>query len=252
MKEMRVAILVTGGTKGLGRATALRFARTNVDVFVNYHADEDAAQRTAEEITRQGARPHLVRADLGSVEGARTVVNSVAAVTDRLDQLVHCAVDTSLRGPILEMDPARFARATQCNGSALLPLVQSALPLLRPGSSVVFVTSHGSQATVSGYGAVGVPKLLGEGLVRYLAVELAPYGVRANMVAASTLDTQALHSVLTPERAKKWLDKAAERNPSGRRVEVEEVVDAIEFLCSERATMIQGQRLNVDGGFYLR
>ncbi|BEP13903.1 enoyl-[acyl-carrier-protein] reductase FabL [Acidothermaceae bacterium B102] len=247
-----MSILVTGGSKGLGRATALRFACQDVDVFVNYHADEGAATRTAAEIVEKGGRAHLVRANIGTVAGARAAISAVAEVTDRLDQLVHCAVDTSLRGPMLEMDCLRFAEAVQCNGSALLPLVQFALPLFRPGSAVVFVTSRGSQVAVAGYGAVGAPKALGEALIAYLAVELAPLGVRANMVSASALDTEALRSVLSEERALQWLDRAAARNPSGRRVELSEVVDAIEFLCSDRATMVQGQRLNVDGGFYLR
>jgi enoyl-[acyl-carrier protein] reductase III len=247
-----MSILVTGGSKGLGRATAIRFARPGVDVFVNYHSDKEAAEKTAAEIREKGAQAHLVRADVGTVDGARAAVAAVAEVTDRLDQLVHCAVDTSMRGPILEMDAHRFAQAVQCNGAALLPLVQSAMPLFRRGSAVVFVTSRGSQVAVQEYGAVGVPKMLGEVLMTYLAVELAPLGVRANTVSASTLDTEALRSVLSEEGARKWLERAAAKNPSGRRVELSEVVDAIEFLCSDQSVMIQGQRLNVDGGFYLR
>jgi enoyl-[acyl-carrier protein] reductase III len=247
-----VSILVTGGTKGLGRATALRFAAPSVDVFVSYHSDETAAHTTAAAITEKGGIAHLIHADIGTIEGARSTVAAVAEATDRLDQIVHCAVDTSIRGPILEMDAERFGKAVQCNGLALLPLVQAALPLLRPGSAVVFVTSRGSQVAVAGYSAVGVPKTLGEALITYLAVELAPLGVRANSVAASTLDTDSLRSVLSAERAARWLDKAAGKNPSGRLVELAEVVDAIEFLCSDKARMIQGQRLNVDGGFYLR
>ncbi|ODU07611.1 MAG: hypothetical protein ABS81_00445 [Pseudonocardia sp. SCN 72-86] len=247
-----MTILVTGGTKGLGRETALRFATPGNDVFVNYRSDDAAAEWTAAEIRARGAVPHLVRADVGTIAGARAAVAAVADVTDELGQLVHCAVDTGTAGPILEMDPEGFARAVQCNASALIPLVQSALPLFRRGSAVVFVSSRGSQAVVPGYGAVGPPKLLGEILISYLAVELAPLGVRANTVAASTLDTEALRAVLTDAEAEKRLARATELNPSGRRVEIAEVVDAIEFLCSDRATMVQGQRLNVDGGFYLR
>lgn len=250
--ESLMSILVTGGTKGLGRATALRFAAPGIDVFVNYHSDEAAAENTAAAIREKGGVAHLVRADLGTVEGAQAAVAAVAQATDRLDQVVHCAVDASLRGPLLDMEPDRFGRAVQCNGLALLALVQSAVPLFRRGSAVVFVTSRGSQVAVSGYGAVGAPKALGEALVTYLAVELAPLGVRANSVAASTLDTESLRSVLSEERAIRWLDRAAKQNPSGRLVELSEVVDAIEFLCSDGAAMIQGQRLNVDGGFYLR
>jgi len=247
-----LSVLVTGGTKGLGRATALRFAAPGVDVVVSYHSDEAAARETATAIRESGATPHLVQADLSTVEGARATIAAVSEVTEHLNQLVHCAVDTSLRGPILEMDPSRFAQAVQCNGLSLLSLVQAAVPLFTSGSAIVFVTSRGSQIAVAGYGAVGIPKTVGEALVTHLAVELAPLGVRVNSVAASTLDTESLRSVLSEDRAKKWLERAAERNPSGRLVQLSEVVDAIEFLCSDAATMIQGQRLNVDGGFYLR
>jgi enoyl-[acyl-carrier protein] reductase III len=247
-----MTILVTGGTKGLGRAVALRYSVPGADVFLNFHADVKAAEKTAAEIEARGATAHLVQADLGTVEGAEYLMASVADQTDRLDQLVHCAVDTSVRGPLLEMDRRLFGKALQCNGSSLLTLVQLAVPMFLSGSSVVFVTSRGSQVAVAGYGALGPAKSLGEALITYLAVELAPLGVRANTIAASTLDTDALRSVLSEDRAVKWLERAAVRNPSGRRVELSEVVDAIEFLCSDRAAMIQGQRLNVDGGFYLR
>jgi enoyl-[acyl-carrier protein] reductase III len=194
----------------------------------------------------------LIKADIGTIEGARSTVAVVAAVTDQLDHLVHCAVDTSVRGPLLDMDAHSFARAAQCNGSALLPLTQAALPLFRRGSAIVSGSSRGSQIQVPGYGAVGPAKMLGEMLMTYLAVELAPLGVRANTVAAGTLDTSALRAVLTDHEAEQRLALVAERSPSCRRVKLSEVVDAIEFLCSDRAQMIQGQRLNVDGGYYLR
>ncbi|WP_433503135.1 SDR family oxidoreductase [Pseudonocardia halophobica] len=86
----------------------------------------------------------------------------------------------------------------------------------------------------------------------FLAVELAPLGVRANTVSASTSNTEALRSVLTHEEAEERLARAAALNSSGRRVEIDEVVDAVEFVCSDRATMMQGQRLTMDGGFHLR
>lgn len=247
-----MTILITGGSKGLGRAIALRFARRGDDVIINYHSDDESAKLTAELVMDQGGRAHLVKSDVRTIEGAYAAVDAVAAVSDRLDQLVHCAVDASVRGPVLEMDPARFAKAVQCNSSALIPLVQRALPLFQRGSSVIFVSSRGSEAVVPGYAAVGVPKSMAETLIRYLAVELAPLGVRANTVAASAMDTDALRSVLTDAEAEARLRRAAEENPSGRNIELAEVVDAIEFLTSPRASMIQGQRLNVDGGFYLR
>lgn len=247
-----MSILVTGGSKGLGRAVALRYAEQGTDVFINFAHDAAVAERTAAQVREAGGKPHLIQADSGTIEGARAIIAAVAKATDRLDQLVHCAVDSTVNGPLLQMDPARFMRAMQCNGTALIPLVQAALPLFRAGSAVVFVTSRGAEAVVPGYAAIGVCKAAAEMLVKYLAVELAPLGVRANTVSAATLDAEALRAVLTEAEAEARLARATELNPSGRRVELSEVVDAIEFLCSERAAMVQGQRLCVDGGFYLR
>jgi enoyl-[acyl-carrier protein] reductase III len=247
-----VSILITGGSKGLGRAIAVRFAQRGDEVFINYHSDDASAAATAAAVEAAGGKAHLVKADVSTIEGAYATVDVVAATTGRLGQLVHCAVDTTVRGPVLEMDPFAFAKALQCNASALIPLVQRALPLFHRGSSVIFLTSRGSQAVVAGYGAVGVPKAMAEVLIQYLAVELAPLGVRANCVAASAMDTDALRAVLTEEEAQARLKRASELNPSGRNIELDEVVDTIEFLASDRAVMVQGQRLNVDGGFYLR
>lgn len=247
-----MSILVTGGSKGVGRETALRFARPGTDVFVNYHADDSAAETTAAAIADRGARPHLIKSDVRTVEGVTAILQSVAAVTERLDVVVHCAVDTSMPGPALTLDPHAFASAVQANGSAVLGLTQSALPLMRAGGSIIFVTSRGSHAVVPGYAAVGAPKALGEILIKYLAVELAPLGIRANCVMGSAMDTDALRSALPPGEAEARLRVAAETNPSGRRIEIAELVDAIEFLASDGARMIQGQRLVVDGGYYLR
>ena len=100
-----MAILVTGGTKGIGLAIARRFAKPGTDVFLNYLSDHAAADRAREAVAAAGARAHLLPGDVGTPEGARAVLERVAAVADRLDQLVHCAVRV-IPGPLLAIDPA--------------------------------------------------------------------------------------------------------------------------------------------------
>jgi enoyl-[acyl-carrier protein] reductase III len=123
-----------------------------------------------------------------------------AAVTDRLDQVVHCAVDAS-GSSALAADPARFARAVSTNGTSPLFLVQAALPLLRRGSNVTYLTSRGGRIVVPKYAAVGVAKALAESLMRYLAVELAPSGVRINAVAPAIVETDAVRTLFGAEAA---------------------------------------------------
>ena len=244
-----MAILVTGGTKGIGLAIARRFAKPGTDVFLNYLSDHEAAERAREAVAAAGARVHLLPGDVGTPEGARAVLERVAAVADRLDQLVHCAVRV-IPGPLLAIDPADFTAAVNLNGTALLYLVQAARPLLRRGSTVFFLSSRGSRVALPNYAAVGVPKALAECLVRYLALELAPLGVRANCVAPGMVDTEALRRVYG-ERTDELLRQAAASNPSGRNVVDDDYCGLIEFLASPAAEMIQGQVVFVTGGSYL-
>lgn len=243
-------ILITGGSKGVGRAIALKFAVPGNTIFINYHSDEQSAERTADEVTARNARAVTVKVDVGTPQGCRQLIDTVRETADRLDVVVHGAV-RSITGPTLALDPAEFAAATELNASALLYLTQAALPLLKRGSSIVFLTSKGSVAAVPDYAALGAPKAMAEALVRYLAVELAPKGVRINSVSAGPMDTEAFRSMFA-SGARERLAAAAAANPSGRAVEVDDVADLVEFLASDGAEMIQGQRIHVDGGLYLR
>lgn len=244
-----MSILVTGGTKGIGLAIALRFSKPGNDVFVNYHRDETAATRAVEEIESRGARAVAVLADVGTPEGARSVLASVAERVDHLDQLVHCAVRV-VPAPALEADPHEFTAAVNLNGTALLYLAQAAAPLFRPGSTVFFVTSRGGRMVLPNYAAVGVAKALAESLVRYLAVELAPRGVRVNAVGPAAVDTEALRQVFG-KRTDAILAEQAAANPSGRGVTHDDYTGLVEFLAGPEAAMIQGQVIFVNGGLNL-
>lgn len=244
-----MAILVTGGTKGIGLAIARRFARPGVDVFLNYRADDDAAHKARDGIEALGARCHVLKGDVGTPAGAAAVLDEVKARTDRLDQLVHCAVKV-LPGPLLGIDPVAFTEAINLNGTAIVYLVQAARPLLRRGSTVFFLSSRGSRVPVPNYAAVGAGKSLAESLVRYLAIELAPLGVRANCVSPGAVDTEALRQVYG-DKTDEILRQSAAANPSGRNVTDDDYCSLIEYLASPGAAMIQGQVVFVNGGSYL-
>jgi enoyl-[acyl-carrier protein] reductase III len=244
-----MSILVTGGSKGIGLAIARRFAKPKSDVFLNFLADTASADRAKAEIEALGARCHLVQGDVGTPEGAKAVLAAVAARTDRLDQLVHCAVKV-VPEPLLTVDPAAFTQAINLNGTALVYLVQAARPLFAPGSTVFFLSSRGSRTPLPNYAAVGAGKSLAESLIRYLALELAPLGVRANCVAPSAVDTAALRQVYG-ERTDEIMRQSAATNPSGRNVTDDDYCSLIEYLASPSAAMIQGQVIFVTGGSYL-
>ena len=241
-----MAILVAGGTKGIGLAIAKAFARDAGDIFLAYHSDEAAARRAEGEIAGLGARAHLIKADAGSPAGCLAIIDAVRQATERLDQVVHCAVD-AYASSALAADPERFSRAVTVNGASLLFLVQAALPLLRRGGTIFYLTSRGGRIVVPNYAAVGVAKALAESLMRYLAVELAPRGIRINAVAPAIVETEAVKSLFGAE-ARSLVASAASHNPSGRGVTDADYTNLIRWLASPEAEFIQGQVIFVNGG----
>lgn len=241
-----MSICVTGGSSGLGRAIAERFAVPGNDVFVNYHADDAAAEETAAAVTAAGATAHLVKVDVGTPAGCRELLAAVAARVDRLDQLVHCAA-MPVPGPLLEADPDELAQAVSVNALALVHLVREAGPLLGDGSTVTFLTSRGARLVIPNYGSLGVSKALAEHIVRYLAVEVAGRGIRVNSVSPGAVDTRAFRAMF-PDTFEQRLAAAAAANPTGRGLQISEAADVVEMLSRPECAMVNGQTLTVDGG----
>jgi len=237
-----VTVFVTGGSRGIGRAIALRLARDGASrVAIGYLRNDRAAEETAEELRALGAEPVLVR---GNVTSAR-VLEEVAALGP-LDVLVHNAATGVIR-PALETEDRHWDWTMNANARALLQLARAAVPQMRSGSSIVAISSLGAQRVLENYVLVGTSKAALESLVRYLGVELAAKGIRVNAVSGGVVETGALEHF--PNREEMLAAGAA--NPVGRLVEPDDIAGAVAFLCSPDAEMIRGQTLVVDGGFSL-
>jgi NAD(P)-dependent dehydrogenase (short-subunit alcohol dehydrogenase family) len=241
-----MAILITGGTKGIGLAIGKAFATPAATVILNYFSDDAAARKSKADIEALGAACHLVKADAGTIDGCRKIAEASRRAASRIDQVVHCAVD-AYATTTLAADPERFTRAVNTNGVSLLYLVQSVLPLLVKGSTIFFLSSRGGRVVVPNYAAIGVGKALSESLVRYLAVELAPKGIRVNCIAPSIVETDAVRT-LFGDKSAELVRHSAETNPSGRNVEATDYTNLLKFLASPEAEFITGQVVFVNGG----
>jgi enoyl-[acyl-carrier protein] reductase III len=237
------SVFVTGGSRGIGKAIALRFAALGAArVAIGYLRNDSAAETTAEELRGAGAEPVLVRGNVGSERVARAV-----AGLGELRALVHNAATGVIR-PALELEKKHWDWTLDANAHALVALAQAAAPQMQPGASIVALSSLGSTRVLDNYVLVGTSKAALEALVRYLAVELAPRQIRVNAVSAGVVDTEALEHFPNKEE---MLRMARERTPAGRMVEPADVADAVVWLCSPGAEMVRGHTLVVDGGFSL-
>jgi enoyl-[acyl-carrier protein] reductase III len=221
-------VFVTGGSRGIGKAIAHRFADLGgARIAIGYLRNDKAAEETAEELRAKGAEPVLVR---GNVSSDR-VVREVAELGP-IRALVHNAATGVIR-PALETEDKHWDWTLNANARAFLSLTRAAAPQMTAGASIVAISSLGSTRVLEDYVLVGTSKAALESLVRYLAVELAPRGIRVNAVSGGVVE---------------WGTK---RTPAGRLVEPEDIANAVAFLCSPEAEMIRGHVLVVDGGFML-
>jgi enoyl-[acyl-carrier protein] reductase III len=236
------SVLVTGGSRGIGKCIALRFAELGAaQVAVSYLRNDRAAEETAQELEQAGTKPLLVRGNIGDPEKTAALVEQAGP----LDVLVSNAATGVIR-PALEIEEKHWDWTLNANARALLTLARHAAPSMPQGSSIVAISSLGSQRVLDDYVVVGVSKAALEALVRYLAVELAPRGIRVNAVSAGLVETGALE--FFGNRAE-MLDYYKSRTPAGRLVEPRDVADAVCFLASPEAEMVRGQTLIVDGGY---
>ena len=241
-----MSVLVAGGTRGIGLELAAALSEPGESVIIGYGSDDVSARAACKRLEGEGRRPIAVRADMGSPSGAEELVAAAAG----LDEPIRVAVHSTVRvvpGQLMDLSDDDLAHTLAVNATSLLWLARSARPYLTRGSSILYLTSRGRATYVAGYGTVGPAKSYADGLIRYLAVELAPHGIRVNGLAPSTQDTEALR-VVFGDRTDEVIAAARAKNPSGRLVEAADYCATARFLVSPEAAMITGQSIFVYGG----
>jgi enoyl-[acyl-carrier protein] reductase III len=239
--------LITGGSRGIGRAISLQLAAEGADVIINFFRKRETAERTAEAARRYGVNARIIKANLAEPEKIERMFAEIEAKFGRLDILVNNAASGVARSA-MELDVDGWDWTMNINARAALLCAQKAAGLMKNGGVIVNISSLGSRLVMPIYTAVGVSKAALEALTRYLAIELAPGGIRVNAVSAAAVATEALKLYTNFPGIPKPMVTST---PAGRMVQPEDVANVVAFLCSDAASMIRGQIIVVDGGVSL-
>lgn len=237
--------LVTGGSRGIGRAISRRLAQQGARVCFNYLRNREAAAEAVKEIAAVGPEPLEVRANVADEEHLDRLFEVIRKEFGRLDILVSNAALGVLK-PVTKLREKDWRWTMDINARAFISLAQRAIPLMGDqGGAIVAVSSLGATHAIPFYGAVGASKAALEALVRHLAIENAAKGIRVNVVSGGAVDTDALK--FFPNR-EEILAESLKSTPAGRLVTPDDMADVVLFLVSPLAAMVHGQTLIVDGG----
>jgi enoyl-[acyl-carrier protein] reductase III len=243
-------VLVTGGTRGIGRAITMRLAREKPGLMViGYCQNHTAARETVAEVRALGVDAEAYSTDVGDVKLLQGLFDRVRERSGRLDVFISNAARTSFR-PILELDPRSWSKIMDLNARAFLAGSQMAAALMREngGGRIVALTSLGSRYATKNYAGLGTAKAAIESLTRYLAVELAPLGINVNAVCGGFVDT---HSMRLAPDYDELAEYVAGHSPTERIGEPADLAGVVAFLCSSDSDWVRGQTLVADGGFSL-
>jgi len=237
--------LVTGAARGIGRAIALKLAAAGCDVVVNYYNSHAEAAALCAEIRELGRRAYAIKASVAMPDSVDELFEELRKDFQRIDILVSNAASGVLK-PALDMSIKHWRWCLETNALALNLVVQRAVPMMPVGGRIIALSSLGAARAIPGYGFIGASKAAMESLVRTLAQELGPRGIRVNTVSAGVVDTDALSAFPGREQL---LSNFALRAPLGPTLTAEDVAGAVYLLCLPEARMITGHTLVVDGGF---
>jgi len=249
MRFTNKTALITGSSRGIGRAIALRLASEGARTVVNYRRNVEQAEAVVAEVERLGSNAIAIQADMGNSDDVHAMFQRVKAHFGSLDLFVANAAATSFR-PLLRQGEHNITRTFDLTIKGFLLAVQEAVPLMqgRKGK-IVTISGIDSLRALSGHGLLGAAKAALENLTMYLAHELGPHGIAVNSINPGLIETDSAKMYAGGEEGyAQYVRDVLPNTPAGRVGRPEDVAAVTAFLCSEDADFIRGQTLLVDGG----
>jgi enoyl-[acyl-carrier protein] reductase III len=239
--------LVTGSSRGIGKALALTLARGGASIVVNYNRNAGLASETVREIEALGGRAIAVAANVEEPEEIERLFDRVGEEFGRLDLFVSNAAASSFK-KIEDLEVHNLDRSYALNVRAFVLGAQRAVALMREGGRIVALSSYGSIRAYPTYANLGSNKAAIEAWVRYMAVEFAPQGVNVNAVNGGLIDTESCAYFYERVPGMAPIESVLSKVPKGRMGSAQEVADVIAFLLAPDSSYITGQTICVDGG----
>ncbi|MBN18301.1 MAG: enoyl-[acyl-carrier-protein] reductase FabL [Chloroflexi bacterium] len=239
-------VLITGGSRGIGKQIALNFAQQGSNIIFSYLKDHKSAKETEEEILQLGVQCLKIKAHLGDVEKIKSMFKTIKSKFGKLDILINNAA-SGIHKKAEDLSEKHWDWTMNINSKAPWLCAIEASKIMPKGSKIINITSQGSQRVLPYYFSVGTSKAALEAITRYLAVELSYKEIAVNAVSAGYIYTDALEHF--PNKSE--MIEASKNNLSNRPIEANDIAKVISFLCTKDAEMIRGQVIIVDGGYSL-
>jgi NAD(P)-dependent dehydrogenase (short-subunit alcohol dehydrogenase family) len=239
--------LITGSSRGIGRALALTLAREGASVVVNYQRNADLAAATVGEIETMGSRAIAVQANMENVDEIDRLFDCVEREFGRLDHFVSNAAASSFK-KIVDLKAHNLDRSFDLNVRAFVLGAQRAVKLMKHGGRIAVLSSYGSVRAYPTYANLGSNKAAIEAWVRYMAVEFAPHGVNVNAINGGLIDTESCAYFYENVPGMAPIESVLSKVPKGRMGTTQEVADTIAFLLAPDSEYVTGQTIAVDGG----
>ena len=241
--------LVTGASRGIGAAAAIRLAQGGAAVVVNYHQNKGAAEKVLQEVTSTGARALVVQADVTQQDQVEAMVNMTEQKLGPIDVLVNNAYFPFQVGPLHELPWQSFHRAIEHELAAFYFCARACLPAMteKKAGRIIVVSTRLAQQPLPKMGAYAAAKSALESMANTMAIELGPLGVAVNVVTPAFTLTDA--SLIMPEA---FRERVKDTRPLKKHLYPEDVAGAIAFLAGDEASMLTGSHILITGGSHLQ
>lgn len=238
--------LITGSSKGIGKAIATQLAKEGATIILHYFMDELSTLKLKKDLQKEyDVSVYAVQANLAYENEIKKLFIDITNFTNKIDIFINNAA-SGVHKKLENMRLKDWDWTMNVNSKAPFLCIQKVVPLMKNGGYIINISSMGGQRYIPEYGAVGSSKSVIETLTRYFAIELADRDIIVNTVIGGVVQTDALKSFPSGVQI---LKDGSERTPAGRLVKAEDIADTVFFLVSGKADMIRGQQIIVDGGY---